>query len=956
MRRVVALAVCLLFWGCGDSSGPDPDVPPTDAGTSVRDAGSDAGDLTPDAGVDAGTDAGVDAGVDAGTDAGVDAGTDAGVDAGTDAGTDAGVDAGSCVPQCDGRQCGSDGCGGTCGTCNRPPPSACLDSNTRESFSGGLCLTDTGQCYYDSARTACAYGCEAATCQSCQPQCDGRTCGDDGCGGSCGTCEAPDTCGGGGVPGVCGQVTAACGAWTDAGVMNAGRAHPATAMLADGRWLVAGGLWGGSSTRRVEAYDPDAGTWVELAAMPKGSTAASETHPYYSHPGGALLGNGQVYVSGYADGMFALYNPDGGTWTSINYGIGDRLSPIVFQLPDGRALLAGGENEGGYFQFGTAAYSPAGTWDYFGAVTDERYEAAGAVLSDGRVLLVSGYRSPGLTRSAELYDTTTRAWRVTGAPLLPRRNAAVVRLADDRVLLIGGGTTQAPVASVELYDPTTGRWRLTGALHVARAYATATLLSDGRVLVAGGRGAGGVDLPWVEVFDPATEQWTLTAPLSVARSEHMATQLRDGRVLVAGGTGASATRTEAATPASFCAGAACTPESNEALCLDHAASCGMLTVKDACGFDRRVNCGYCTIPATCGGGGVPNRCGVPQASGWLVEKAIDADPQFRPSLVLGRDGEPTLAAIGYNQSDFTFELHVGGRHPLGWNWSPVRRGLKSPAHSNPLLALSPSGAPRAVTLERIVTSTVTTAPVLHGWEAPYWKSEALTSVVNAPTYALSLAVGPSDEAWLCGLSMPSFVNQGALYCLSRGSTGWRSESIATVGNMGNDMAVAVDRAGVPQVVYRNANSGDLLYSVRGAAGWTTKLVDTGLGEGVSPSLAVDAEGRPQLSYYDTVGKTLRHASWDGGSWYVQTVDASGDVGRGSALALDAQGRARISYQDVARKQLKVARWTGTAWALTTVDASQYVGGWSSIAVDASGRTHVAYTDESNRAIRYAREP
>ncbi|MBW2257353.1 MAG: hypothetical protein JRI25_22535 [Deltaproteobacteria bacterium] len=38
-----------------------------------------------------------------------------------------------------------------------------------------------------------AYPCEGGA--ACVPACDGRTCGDDGCGGSCGTCSANETCG-----------------------------------------------------------------------------------------------------------------------------------------------------------------------------------------------------------------------------------------------------------------------------------------------------------------------------------------------------------------------------------------------------------------------------------------------------------------------------------------------------------------------------------------------------------------------------------------------------------------------------------------------------------------------------------------------------------------------------------------------------------------------------------------
>ena len=61
-----------------------------------------------------------------------------------------------CVPQCEGRTCGEDGCGGVCGTCAE-----------------GLTCQE-GRC---------------ANAQGCVPQCEGRTCGEDGCGGVCGTCE-----------------------------------------------------------------------------------------------------------------------------------------------------------------------------------------------------------------------------------------------------------------------------------------------------------------------------------------------------------------------------------------------------------------------------------------------------------------------------------------------------------------------------------------------------------------------------------------------------------------------------------------------------------------------------------------------------------------------------------------------------------------------------------------------
>ncbi|MBW2702771.1 MAG: hypothetical protein JRF33_18270 [Deltaproteobacteria bacterium] len=62
-----------------------------------------------------------------------------------------------CTPDCDGKDCGDDGCGGSCGTCP-----------------GALDKCIEGACV-------------------CQLDCTGKDCGDDGCGGSCGTCGLENT-------------------------------------------------------------------------------------------------------------------------------------------------------------------------------------------------------------------------------------------------------------------------------------------------------------------------------------------------------------------------------------------------------------------------------------------------------------------------------------------------------------------------------------------------------------------------------------------------------------------------------------------------------------------------------------------------------------------------------------------------------------------------------------------
>lgn len=69
-----------------------------------------------------------------------------------------------CVPVCDGKYCGDDGCGGVCGLC----------------AGDDVCNDTTGRC--EPPGSACVGSCR------------GRKCGDDGCGNSCGECGDGEIC------------------------------------------------------------------------------------------------------------------------------------------------------------------------------------------------------------------------------------------------------------------------------------------------------------------------------------------------------------------------------------------------------------------------------------------------------------------------------------------------------------------------------------------------------------------------------------------------------------------------------------------------------------------------------------------------------------------------------------------------------------------------------------------
>ena len=108
-----------------------------------------------------------------------------------------------CVPDCDGLDCGDDGCGGSCGSCEGQAACmsgqcecvpACDETDCGDDGCGGSCGSCEGQA-----------ACMSGQCK-CFPACEGKECGDDGCGGSCGSCKGQNAC----ISGEC-ECVPACG-------------------------------------------------------------------------------------------------------------------------------------------------------------------------------------------------------------------------------------------------------------------------------------------------------------------------------------------------------------------------------------------------------------------------------------------------------------------------------------------------------------------------------------------------------------------------------------------------------------------------------------------------------------------------------------------------------------------------------------------------------------------------
>ena len=107
---------------------------------------------------------------------------------------------GACQPTCADKECGDDGCGGSCGSCPAAAPYCndftcgfdCVPDCADQACGDDGCDGSCGLC--PGAQDACVDG----ACM-CVPICGDGACGDDGCGGSCGGCAIDEVC----VDGLC---------------------------------------------------------------------------------------------------------------------------------------------------------------------------------------------------------------------------------------------------------------------------------------------------------------------------------------------------------------------------------------------------------------------------------------------------------------------------------------------------------------------------------------------------------------------------------------------------------------------------------------------------------------------------------------------------------------------------------------------------------------------------------
>jgi hypothetical protein len=271
-------------------------------------------------------------------------------------------------------------------------------------------------------------------------------------------------------------------------------------VLADGRVLVVGGHecvdpnYTGSAIANV--FDPATNQWTFLPDM-----SSRRWYPTATtlSDGRVLVTAGSVHNNSDYSPIPEVYDPVSNTFTTLS-GASQSIPnyPFVFDLPDGRVLVAGSD------EAKMATYVLNVATQSWSVVDPTVLDAGSAVMYlPGKVMKAgSSYRADttafdtnpaaGTTYVLDMTQASP-AWHATGSLAYPRAHHNLTILADGTVLATGGTDTlggydpSTAVFPAERWSPVTQTWSTMASMATPRMYhSTALLLPDGRVLSAGG--------------------------------------------------------------------------------------------------------------------------------------------------------------------------------------------------------------------------------------------------------------------------------------------------------------------------------------------------------------------------------------------------------------------------------------------------------------------------------------
>jgi N-acetylneuraminic acid mutarotase len=292
-------------------------------------------------------------------------------------------------------------------------------------------------------------------------------------------------------------VASAGASWTAGAPLPVPRSEVASAVLG-GRIVVLGGfLADGSSSARVDRYDPATGGWSRLRNLPVA----------VNHPMAAADGRRLYLVGGYRDGtaLRGAYVLDrSGAWRALP-PLPEARAAGGAAVVGGRLYVVGGVVARGRLARETLVYDPATRrWSSIGGPTPR--EHLGVAALGGRIYAVGG-RSAGFDTNLDLVEElrpAAGAWREL-PPVPGRRGGTGLAAARGLLVSIGGEEPGGTIAEVYAYELAERRWRRLADLPTPR-HGLAVEAVGGRVFAIGGGEEPGLSV------SGANEALTLPAP------------------------------------------------------------------------------------------------------------------------------------------------------------------------------------------------------------------------------------------------------------------------------------------------------------------------------------------------------------------------------------------------------------------------------------------------------------
>lgn len=209
---------------------------------------------------------------------------------------------------------------------------------------------------------------------------------------------------------------------------------------------------------RVEAYDPAADTWTETAPLP---------FPMH-HVNAAVVGDRLYVLGALITGSFSaigdsyVYQPGAGTWKALTaMPFGTERGASGTAVIGAKIYVAGGFRQNSSVADFSAYDTVNDTWEVLPSLGEPRDHLIAAAAGE-KLYAVGGRRNGALRGNVDEFDPATGKWTAR-APMLTARAGTAGALVSGRILVAGGeGNTHVPsgvFAENEAYDPTTDTWQ-----------------------------------------------------------------------------------------------------------------------------------------------------------------------------------------------------------------------------------------------------------------------------------------------------------------------------------------------------------------------------------------------------------------------------------------------------------------------------------------------------------------